>query len=488
MRSPDAPRTPPPSDLSDLSESSDGSAETTHVLKRQLRLRDLVLAQILTVVGSSWVGIAAGLGHAQLVAWLVAFALFYTPMAVAVYYLNREMPLEGGLYVWARRAFGDSAGFMTAWNIWAYGLVVIALLLTQMPSELAYFLGPHYATLPDNKPLVAAMLTLYLLLLAWTARRGLAFGKWIHNGSGLAMLTVFGFLIVSPLWAWLHGAHLHYAPLSFHLPARDSTSLSLLGQTLFAASGLEYIAIMAGETHAAYRDIGRSVLIASPIIFLMFVLGTASVLSFHELYPATAINYVAPIPQTLSLAFGTSGWTAGVARLAILLLQIRILGAASFIFTGVVRLPMAAGWDHLVPAWFARLHPRLGTPVNSITLTTIAVAALLILGSAGVHASEAFAVLNDTSSELYALAYLSLFLIPLIGKKSLRISLPLWISPICFVGLLTILFVLVFNAYPFLNVASPAVFAAKIVGTTLFLNALGYAFYRSRSHRPASAS
>ena len=83
-----------------------------------------MLSQVLTVVGSSWVGLAAGLGHAQTLVWLFAFAVFYTPMAVAVYFLNREMPLEGGLYVWARRSFGDTVGFLTAWNIWAYGLVV----------------------------------------------------------------------------------------------------------------------------------------------------------------------------------------------------------------------------------------------------------------------------------------------------------------------------------------------------------------------------
>lgn len=195
-----------------------------------MRLRDLVLAQILTVVGSSWVGIAAGLGSAQLVAWLISFALFYTPMAVAVYYLNREMPLEGGLYVWARRAFGEAAGFMTAWNIWAYGIVVIALLLVQMPSELSYMLGPRAAGLPENKPAVAALLALYLFVLAWTARRGLALGKWIHNASGAAMLGAFALLIVAPLWAWLHGAPVHYAPLRFQLPGRDATSLSLLGK------------------------------------------------------------------------------------------------------------------------------------------------------------------------------------------------------------------------------------------------------------------
>ena len=453
----------------------------SHVLQRQLRLRDLVLAQILTVVGSSWVGIAAGLGHAQLVAWLISFALFYTPMGVAVYFLNREMPLEGGLYVWARRAFGDLAGFMTAWNVWAYGLVVIALLLFQVPSELAYMIGPRAAGLPENKPAVFALLAVFLLLLAWTARRGLGLGKWIHNISSAAILGAFLLLILAPLWVWAHGAPIHYAPLSFHLPARDPTSLSLLGQTLFAASGLEYIAIMAGETHAANRDIGRSVIIASPIVFLMFVLGTASVLSFHELHAGVPINYVAPIPQTLSLAFGTGSWAGWVGKFAILLLQIRILGAASFIFTGVVRLPMAAGWDHLVPEWFARLHPRFRTPSNSITLSTAAIAGLLVLGSAGVHAAEAFAVLNDTSSELYALAYLAMFLIPLIGKRSLRMSLPTWVSAVCALGALTTLFILALNAYPFVDVASPGGFAAKILGTTLLLNGLGYAFYRSRS-------
>ena len=460
---------------------SPSSAANTHGLVRQMRLRDLVLAQILTVVGSSWVGLAAGLGQAQLVAWLVAFALFYTPMAVAVYFLNREMPLEGGLYVWARRAFGEVAGFLTAWNIWAYGIVVIALLLVQMPSELAYLLGPRAAGLPEDKPVVAALLGVLLLLLAWTARRGLGLGKWIHNVSGMAILTVFALLIVSPAWAWAHGRHLHYAPLSFHLPARNGTSLSLLGQVLFAASGLEYIAIMAGETHAAHRDIGRSVLIASPVIFLMFVLGTASVLSFHEFYRDIPINYVAPIPQTLSLAFGTSGWAAAIAKLAILLLQIRILGAASFIFTGVVRLPMAAGWDHLVPDWFARLHPRFRTPTHSIAMTTVTIAALLVLGSAGVRAAEAFAVLNDTSSELYALAYLSMFLIPVVGAKALRRRLPSWVAVVCGLGVVTIVFVLAFNAYPFVDVVSPGLFAAKILGTTAVINALGLMFYRLRT-------
>lgn len=450
-----------------------------HELRRQLRLRDLVLAQVLTVVGSSWVGLAAGVGRAQFLVWLLAFALFYAPMAVAVFYLNREMPLEGGLYEWARRAFGETAGFMTAWNIWAYAISSIATILFQIPSEMAYMIGPQAAGLPENHAAVWSLLAACVALLTWTAVRGLSLGKWIHNIGGAAMMTAFALLIVSPLYAWWHGAALHYAPFVLAAPPTDATSLSLMGQVLFAASGLEYIAIMAGETHAAQRDIGRSVLVASPVIFIMFVLGTAAVVSLHDAHAGTAINYVAPIPQTLTLAFGAGGG-ALVAKFAIALMQIRILGAASFLFAGAVRLPMTAGWDHLVPEWFARLHARHGTPANSIYFTGAVVAFLLVLGSAGVRAAEAFGVLNDASSEFYALAYLAMFLIPICGARALRARLPGWVAWACGAGVASILFVLVLNAYPFVDVASPGLFAVKILGTVGLVNAAGYGFYRAR--------
>ena len=146
---------------SDTQSTTTGSAAAQH-LPRQLNLRDLVLSQVLTVVGSAWVGIAAGLGHAQTVVWLLAFGAFYLPMAAAVYHLNREMPLEGGLYVWARRAFGDTAGFLVAWNIWAYALSTIATILFQIPSEFAYMVGPRAAWIPENHLAVFCFLAVVL--------------------------------------------------------------------------------------------------------------------------------------------------------------------------------------------------------------------------------------------------------------------------------------------------------------------------------------
>src|SRR2546430_5505888 len=87
-------------------------------LKKPLGLFDLVLTQILFVVGSTWVGAAAKLGQAHLFFWLLAILLFYIPQAAVVIYLSNRMPLEGGIYQWAKLGFNEFAGFIVAWYLW----------------------------------------------------------------------------------------------------------------------------------------------------------------------------------------------------------------------------------------------------------------------------------------------------------------------------------------------------------------------------------
>jgi glutamate:GABA antiporter len=451
-----------------------------HSLPRRLRLRDLVLTQVLCVVGSSWVGIAAGLGRAQALTWIAAMLLFYLPMAVSVIYLNREMPLEGGLYVWARTAFGDLVGFMTAWNLWFYGIAVTATILYAIPTELSYLIGPSAAWLPENH--LASFLIVAVLVFAITAAalRGLELGKWIHNIGGVSILIVYAALILLPLWALTQPTHLHYEPLPLQLPQPNMISLALFGQMLFGAlCGLEYIAILAGESRSPARSIGQSVIVASPIICAMFILGTSSVVAFSRGH----IDYIAPIPQTFRYALGNRGLGSLLAMTAILLLQFRLIAASSFIFTGVTRLPMTAGWDHLIPDWFTRLHPRYRTPTNSIAFTCALVILLLFLANVGVHAQEAFQVLSNAAITHYELAYLAMFAIPLMGAKALRATLPRRLRWTSIAGLCATLFSFLISAYPFVAVVNPRAYAAKILGTTFLSNALGYLFYRTRNNR-----
>jgi amino acid transporter len=455
-----------------------------HGLKRQLGLRDLVLAQVLCVVGSGWVGVAAELGRAQALTWVAAMLLFYFPMAVVVIGLNRIMPPEGGLYVWARRAFGGLGGFLTAWNLWVYGIAVTAAILYAIPTELAYLIGPKAAWLPENHLASLAIVGSIIAAVTLAAVRGLECGKWIHNIGGMAMITAFVALILLPAWAlWRHRSGQpgmdHGMEFALALPPYNLHSMALFGQMLVGAlSGLEYIAIFAGESRQPERNITRSVWIASPIICAMFILGTGSVVAFAR---PGHIDLIAPIPQTLRIALGNSGVGNVVAIAAILLVQLRLLGAASYLFTGVTRLPMTVGWDDLLPKWFTRLHPRWKTPVSSILCTSGLMLLLVVLGSVGVHAQEAFQVLSNASLTHYELMYMAMFAIPMVGTAALRESSPGWLRWVSLVGFCASLFSLLVSVYPFVDVVNPLGYAAKIAGTVVISNAVAAVFYKLRN-------
>src|ERR1700737_3421609 len=112
--------------------------EHSVALTKPLGLRDLVLTQILFVVGSGWVGTAAKLGPSHLVFWILAILLFYIPQAAVVIYLNRRLPLEGGIYQWAKFGFNEFAGFMVTWNLWLLSVTVIALAGMFVTTNLSY--------------------------------------------------------------------------------------------------------------------------------------------------------------------------------------------------------------------------------------------------------------------------------------------------------------------------------------------------------------
>ncbi|MBS1802691.1 MAG: APC family permease [Acidobacteria bacterium] len=457
----------------------EGTSKAEHQLRRQLGLRDLVLSQVLCVVGSSWVGIAAGLGKAQTLMWVGAMVVFYVPMAGSVIALNRAMPLEGGLYVWAHKAFGNLGGFLTAWNLWFYGIAVTATILYGIPSELAFLIGPKAAWLPENRMISIAIVTALIVLLTAAEIRGLEIGKWIHNAGAVAIMLVFVALIGLGPWAVVRHMPVHWTPLSFEIPPHDLRTLALFGQMMFGAlCGLEYIAILAGESKSPEKTITKSVWIASPIICLMFILGTGTVVAF---VPKDQINFIAPIPQTLRIALGHEGAGNLFAMTAILLLQMRLLGAVSYLMTGVSRLPLTVGWNEMIPAWFTRLHSKWKTPTNSILCTSGLLIVMVVLATAGVHAQEAFQLLSNASLTHYEVSYLVMFAIPLVGAVGLRKTLPGWLRWTSVVGLVATLFCLLISAYPFIDVVNPLSYAVKIVGTLLLSNLVAVTFYKLRT-------
>ena len=457
------------------------SAQTE--LRRELGLADLIFMQVVFIVGSAWVGTAAKLGPSHLVFWVLAILAFYLPQAAVVIHLNRRMPLEGGLYQWAKAGFGEFVGFLVAWNLWVFAIVIMSSFYLMVAQNLGYLLGTDAGSVTQAAWYAPAISVVIAVLLVVVAIRGLGVGKWFTGFGGVAQILTYVALIAIPLVALSRGTIAHYRPFATEMPEVSLYSLNIFGKmALGAMSGFEFVALMAGETKRPERTIPQSVLIATPLIALMFILGTATVLAF---VPRDEIDLVSPIPQTLTAGVRGLGVASYIAPALIMLLLIRQLGALNMIFAGNTRLPMVAGWDGLLPAWFTKLHPKARTPVNSIMLVGAVTLVLALASLAGAEMQEAFQILENAGGILYAMAYVALFAIPLFGAKRFGWSPPLWLRVAAASGLAVTVLYSVLTIFPINDVASWQMFAVKVGGVVVGANVLGAIIYTMARRREA---
>jgi len=450
-------------------------------LKKELGVPDLVLTQILFIVGLAWIGVAGKLGPSHVVFWLLAIVLFYLPSAAVVIYLNRLMPLEGGLYQWAKIGFNETIGFMLAWNLWLYVVVNTSEIGLQSATYLSYALGPKAAWMTTSTWFVAAATFVILSLLVIVSTIGLSVGKWVHNVGGIMMLVIFGALLILPVLSLSTGHLSKYHPLETSVPAFSLYNLNILGKLGFGAlGGFEYMAILAGETKSPTRSISRSVIIAAPVICLMFVLGTSTVIAF---IPADNIDLVGPLPQVLSVGFAPFGIASQLVTVAILMTLGMRIAQTSVNFTGITRLPMVAGWDRLLPSWFTQLHDKYQTPVNSIILVGVISLVMALASLVGVGQAEAFQLLFNAGGMFYALTYVVMFAIPLFGLRGVTPKPPAWLRLASFSGLLMTLLYVALSVFPIIKVESVATFAFKISTVIIVANVAGVGLFLNARRR-----
>jgi amino acid transporter len=223
------------------------------------------------------------------------------------------------------------------------------------------------------------------------------------------------------------------------------------------------------------------VLIAAPIIALMFVLGTSTVVAF---IPTKDIDLVGPMAQVLRVGFGPFGIATQLVTIAILMTLAMRIAQTSVSFTAVTRLPMVAGWDRLLPSWFCRLHAKYQTPVNSIILVGACAFGFAMLSLIGVGQAESFQLLWNAGGMFYALTYVVMFAIPLFGLRGVARP-PMWLKVASWSGLLMTILYVALSIFPIIQVESVATFAFKISSMIVVANAIGFALLVSARRRQA---
>jgi len=462
-----------------------------------LGLRDLIPMQILIVLGPSWTGTAAHQSGTQVAFWLLGALTLFLPLAAVIQYCVRIWPYEGGVYQWTKHAFGPFAGFLSAWNLGAWVLLVGSSLGMQTASGLAYALGPSAAWMAESRPFILTLNLVLFTMIFVVSVFGLRLGRWISHFGTAATLLVVAFLVVL-LIVHPHttSGHPHVAPqrpFSTAFPVLTLVSLNLFSKIAFNGfTALEQVAVFAGETRDAARSILRSAWIAAPIIAVIYILMTGSILTY---VPAAQVDLVNPIAQAIAFAFGSDASAAGpdwgqlLGRGAILALTLAMSAQAAVYIAEISRLPMVAAWDHLLPPWFTRLHPRYGTPTRSLAVIVMLAVLMALLASYDAGAAEVFQLLATSAFVCYGVTYLLMFAVPLLlgTRFSLRsdIRAPFAVRFACLCGASVTVLAMTFNLVPIVDVASTGMFALKVGGATILLNLLGGLVYWSGSRRNA---
>jgi amino acid transporter len=452
------------------------------VLRRELGIGDLILAQILIVIVPEFFGTAVKAGSSHVVLWLLAILLFFIPHALVVAHLNRLMPLEGGLYEWARLAFNDRVGFLVAWNFWLNTTVQVSQVALVTTTYISYAVPGAARIASSPTTLIAAAFALIALMMV-IARLGLSVGKWVSNAGSIFTVLILAVLITLPYIHVWRGHLRAYHPLPLLLPPMTLFSLSVFSKMTFGAlSGFEYVAVFAGESRNPGRNLARSILFTAPIIALLYILGTSGILAFVS---PDSVDVIGPIPQALSRGFAVFGLGAPIVSIAILLLLLNYLCCYTLYFSGNTRLPLVAGWDHLLPQWFTRLHPKYRTPVNSILFMGGVALAASIAVLIGTGSQESFVLLQIWAWTFYGLAYLAKFAIPLFSAKEKGLRPGGWLRLGAASGFLVTLLFVVLSVQPVIPVASKLGYSLKVAGFVVGANFLGWMIYRAGQQKGA---
>lgn len=448
-------------------------------LKKELRLVDLALSQALYIVGIQWLGTAGKLGSAHIMYWIPAVLLFYIPSGIVVIHLSGEMPLEGGLYQWSKLRFGDAVGFLVALNLWATVVLVVGSMVSILTDNIGYTMGPAGAWIVESKVVNALVTALLMGSMTFIAIRGLSLAKWIHDFGGVALVIMILSMLAFALPRWLHGTATT-APGAIVFPAFTLLNLNIAAKMGFGAfCGFEGMCIFAGEVRNkdVARTLRRSIFLSGPLIAFIYILGTSSALAFTS--PADLDLISPPTQAVMRGSQGTPFAHVAAPVIGVLLIVTGLCGTSLF-FNSVIRLPMVAGWDRLLPEWLSRLHPRFKTPVGSIISVAVATFALTFLGNLGVGAQEAYQLLNNTGLICWALTYLVMFAIPLAGRGERA---PIAVRLAAVSGFAMTLGYAALSIFPVVEVKSPISFTIKAVLLIAGINTAGALYFRLASRR-----
>jgi glutamate:GABA antiporter len=395
------------------------AAEPKSQLRKTMGFWDVLLFNIATVLGPRWIAAAGHNGTSSISLWAIAAIFFFVPGALVINELSSRFPEEGGLYVWAKEAFGDFHGFIAGWTYWIYTFFYFPGLLLASASMAAWILGPNGSGLAGDRAFQLSISMGLLVVAVGMNIIGLNIGKWLQNAGGVGTYVPLVILVlVAAVVVLRHGpgfsSATHFTARNM-LPTLNWSTINFWSQIAFAFTGLELVSAMSEEVRDPRRTLPRAVFGAGALIAFIYIAGTFAILA---LLPAASIDpqsgvFSAITVGSVALKIGFLGILAAV------LVTAGNAGGVGSTVAGIARVPFVVGVDRYLPSAFGWIHPRWKTPWVSILVQGGISAAILIASQFNQSVRSAYQFLVDAAVILYFIPFLYMFaaVIRLAGRR-----------------------------------------------------------------------
>src|SRR5467141_1556999 len=254
-----------------VSQPVSGTASPIAQLRKEMGFWDVLLFNIATVLGPRWIAAAAHNGTSSISLWVIAAVFFFVPTAMVINELSSRFPEEGGLYVWAKEAFGDFHGFIAGWTYWIYTVFYFPGLLLASASMSAYVIGEKGGPLSQDRTFLLLVSIALLLVAVILNIVGLNIGKWLQNAGGVGTYVPLLMLLgIGGYIALHHGSVTHFSWKS-SLPDWNWDTVNFWSQIAFAFTGMELVCAMSEEVRDPRRTFPRAIYASGALIAVIYV-------------------------------------------------------------------------------------------------------------------------------------------------------------------------------------------------------------------------
>lgn len=329
-------------------------------LKRVMGFKTIIFLTLNTVLGTGIYFLPAlGIqyaGPASLISWAImsviaVFIAMYLAELVSMY------PKAGGVYEFAKNAFGEFHSFIIGWLSWLVANITISMLI----------IGGLYYLIPGEGMLTYIAISLAIILFFnYISYRGISLSAKMLLL--FAFITIF-FLLLLILVGIINMNPGNFSPFFIFPMPSIFIAVFFIAETFF---GWESITFLSEETKDAEKIMPKALVISTVIMAVLAI--SLVIVSIGVV--GTAFG-PAPLSSLSEILFG-SIW----GKLLAAAIFIPIIGSAAGWIVTTPRLIHAMSRDKLFIPGFEKIHEKHGVPHNAIIFQVIVTSIITVIGLA----------------------------------------------------------------------------------------------------------